>query len=382
MIRVLNVMEDGRIAGPQLRMLRVALELNGKIDTIIAIPSKPPFDFRSRLESADVRFVELPLTKLSRNPADIAKSLFRMPHEILVMNKFIKDSKIDVVHSSGGAWMFKSILAARLSNTPSVWHLNDTSSPGIFRLIARMLLKRWVTGVIVAGSRVKSHYLPDFEHHFKDKLKLISIDAPVSTNLFTPVPMKKASKVLNLITVGNINPVKDYLTVVRCASQVQKEISICWRIVGAHLESQSKYLDQVTTLIHDLDVNISIELVGAKENIQDFLRESDIYVCSSAAEASPTSVWEAMSCGLPVISTDVGCVSDHVKDGVNGFVVAVGDHQSMAARIVELGKSENSRTEMGIQNRKDAVINFDISVCASKHSEIYTYAASQKSNVG
>ena len=370
MIKVLNVMEDGRIAGPQLRMLRVAKALNGKIDTIIAIPQEPPFEFRDRLTDAGVPFVQLPLTKLSRQPSEVAKSIIRLPSEILAMKRYIKANNIDVVHSSGGAWMFKAIIAARFAATPSVWHLNDTSSPSVFRFIARVLLKRWVAGVIVAGSRVKSHYLADYEENYKNSTQLTSIDAPVETDTFVPSNTKEEGGALKVITVGNISPVKDYLTVARCAALTEKKISIHWTVVGSSYESQQKYRERLDELVQELGVGC-LHFAGAQSNVNEHLAAADVYVCSSAAEASPTSVWEAMSCGLPVVSTDVGCVSDHIQHGENGFVVPPGDFQSMSKYLVLLGESVEVRRNMGDQNRNIAVSNFDISVCASRHAEIY-----------
>ncbi|MFK8078825.1 MAG: glycosyltransferase family 4 protein [Granulosicoccus sp.] len=372
MIKVLNVMEDGRIAGPQLRMQRVAKCLEGKVFTLIAIPDSGPDEFRKSLIEADVPYVQLPLTKLSRSPMDIIKSLARMPWEIGALVKAIRKHDIDVVHSSGGAWMFKAIIAARFARCPAVWHLNDTSSPAPFRLLARALLRRWVAGVIVAGSRVTQHYLPDYEIVYKDKFYLLSIEAPVDTQRFLPDRREDESDgVVRLLTVGNISPVKDYLTVVRAARLLTEQSQIRWQVVGSSYASQEKYQTSVDREVETLGVD-NLEFYGPSDNVVKHLQECDIYVCSSAAEASPTSVWEAMACGLPIVSTDVGCVRDYVKSGDNGFLVEPGDHEKMAMHILELAGNAELRRAMGTRNREIAEEAFDISVCASRHQDIYT----------
>ncbi len=371
MIRVLNVMEDGRIAGPQLRMLRVAKRLEDKVESIIAIPINGPQDFKNALEAASVPFVQLPLTKLSRSPREIVLSMLRLPWEVSRLVKYIKSEKIDVVHSSGGAWMYKAIIAAKLAGCPSIWHLNDTSSPAPFRLLARLLMRHWVTGVIVAGSRVKEHYLPDFDAVYRNKVELLSIEAPVDTTLFVPQAESAwEGQIIRVLTVGNVSPVKDYMAVVHACSLLTEPAGIHWRIIGSSFKSQEKYRASLDAEIQRLHVE-NLSFVGPSSDIEGQLQQSDIYVCSSAAEASPTSVWEAMACGLPIVSTDVGCVRDYVHEGVNGFLVSPGDSQAMAQKIILLANDKALRMKMGKANRKKAVESLDLGVCAASHATIY-----------
>lgn len=372
MMRVLNVMEDGRIAGPQLRMLRVAQCLKNEVFTLVAIPDKGSNEFKLALEEADVPFIQIPLTKLSRNPSEIMKSILRMPFEVLKMKATILEHNIDLVHSSGGAWMFKAIIAARLAKCAAVWHLNDTSSPSPFRLLARLIMKHWVSGVIVAGSRVTEHYLPDYDEAYKDKFNLNSIEAPVDTTRFTPIDTAKHSDTsLQLLTVGNISPVKDYLTVVRAANRLRTHDHIKWRVIGSSYASQDKYRIVLNELMDKLNVT-SLDFIGSSNKVVQQLQNCDIYICSSAAEASPTSVWEAMACGLPIVSTDVGCVRDYIVNGDNGFLVTPGDDAAIAKHVLDLANDPVLRKTMGEKNRAIAERAFDISVCSERHKQSYS----------
>ena len=371
---VFNVIEDGRIAGPQLRMLRVANALHEAVNTVVVIPKKGPSDFKDALVEADISFVELPLTKFSRSITDIFLSLIKMPYEINCLKKSAIACQADVVHSSGGAWMFKAIIAARLAGIPSVWHLNDTSSPSIFKHIARLLIKRWVAGVIVAGSRVKSHYLPDFET-YTSGVEIIKIEAPVDTNKFRSKNRYGQNKRLSLITVGNVSPVKGYETLVHAANELKGNVNFSWRVFGYLLDSQKSYQNRIFGKMDDLGLK-EVKIMGASSKVDLMLMDSDIYVCTSEAEASPTSVWEAMACGLPIIATDVGCVSDYIQHGVNGYIVPVGDFSSIAKYIKVLDGDISLRKEMGMKNRKLAEEYFDIEVCARKHLCIYSSVSS------
>lgn len=363
-------MEDGRIAGPQLRMLRVALALSGRVDTIIAIPDRGPMDFRDALEKAKVPYVQVPLTKLSRSPSDIFLSLLRTPKEIFALRNAALSHGVDVVHSSGGAWMFKAIVASRLAGKPSIWHLNDTSSPAIFRVIARFLLRWWTSGVVVAGSRVKSHYLPDYNEVYSKRLRIKLIEAPVDTTKFIPKHTSSVKSTINIVTVGNVSPVKGYETLLHAARNVKTSSDYNWTVIGSSFNSQANYREKLDSTIARFQIN-TVKFTGPSANVAKDLASADIYVCTSVAEASPTAVWEAMACGLSIIATDVGSISDHITHGVNGFIVPVDDFNGIAKYLAILILDRDLRLDMGRRNRKIAQERFDISVCANRHFEIY-----------
>ena len=51
----------------------------------------------------------------------------------------IYKEKFDLVHVSGGSWQFKGVIAGKISKTKVVWHLNDTFTPYIVRLIFKQI---------------------------------------------------------------------------------------------------------------------------------------------------------------------------------------------------------------------------------------------------
>lgn len=70
------------------------------------------------------------------------------------------------------------------------------------------------------------------------------------------------------------------------------------------------------------------------------LEKSQIFVLPSYNEGLPVAILEAMSYGIPVISTNVGSIEDVVKDDINGFIINPGDVKSLADRIEELIKDK------------------------------------------
>ena len=81
------------------------------------------------------------------------------------------------------------------------------------------------------------------------------------------------------------------------------------------------------------------------QQVYKILSESHVFVLPSHAEGFPNSLLEAMAFGLPAICTDVGAITDSLKDGVNGFIVSVGSSEDIAKNFLKYIKSPKLLTE-------------------------------------
>lgn len=83
------------------------------------------------------------------------------------------------------------------------------------------------------------------------------------------------------------------------------------------------------------------------EKKEQLLNEADAYVLPSYNEGLPISILEAMSYGLPIISTKVGGIPEILKDGVNGFIMEPGDKAALKSAIDALLNDPDLRKRMG-----------------------------------
>ncbi len=74
----------------------------------------------------------------------------------------------------------------------------------------------------------------------------------------------------------------------------------------------------------------------AQNTIKDIYASCDVWLCGSWSEGFHLPPLEAMACRCPVVSTQVGGPMDIVKEGVNGYVVPVGDATALADRLVDV----------------------------------------------
>ncbi|MDQ7028789.1 MAG: glycosyltransferase family 4 protein, partial [Ardenticatenia bacterium] len=80
--------------------------------------------------------------------------------------------------------------------------------------------------------------------------------------------------------------------------------------------------------------------------------QADVFVFPSLQEGSALVTYEALACGLPVVTTpNAGSV---VRDGIEGFLVPIRDVEALAARLEHLRADEGLHLEMGQAARRRA----------------------------
>jgi glycosyltransferase involved in cell wall biosynthesis len=83
------------------------------------------------------------------------------------------------------------------------------------------------------------------------------------------------------------------------------------------------------------------------------------------------SVIEALAARRPVVATDVGGVSDVVRDGVDGFLVEAGDTSALAERLATLAGDEALRTRMGEAGRERVLRRYAVSRLVDDVDRLY-----------
>jgi glycosyltransferase involved in cell wall biosynthesis len=102
-----------------------------------------------------------------------------------------------------------------------------------------------------------------------------------------------------------------------------------------------------------------------------WFRSGDVFALSSTFDNSPNAVLEAMACGLPVVTTDVGGVREFVSDGTGGAVVPPHDPAALAAGLERYLSAPDEARATGARNRARAVAEFSWRASALRLLEVY-----------
>jgi glycosyltransferase involved in cell wall biosynthesis len=113
-----------------------------------------------------------------------------------------------------------------------------------------------------------------------------------------------------------------------------------------------------------------VQFMGWVPDPERLLAASDLIVCPSHFETFGMAIVEAMSCGLPVVSTNVGGPGEIVIDGVTGFLVPPKQPAALAERIVQLLDDPALRERMSAAARERVLANFTLDRFANEFMEL------------
>ena len=132
--------------------------------------------------------------------------------------------------------------------------------------------------------------------------------------------------------VGRYDPVKDHGNLLDALALVKKEgFKVRCILVGRGLSADNAFLfDKIITL----GLKDSVFLAGARVDIPAIMNALDLHVLASSSEGFPNVLAEAMACGTPCISTDVGDAREILAD--NDCICPPRDSRALAERLIKM----------------------------------------------
>ena len=183
---------------------------------------------------------------------------------------------------------------------------------------------------------------------------------------------------LQIISVARLVPVKQHDLLLRAFSAVLPSYPGLKLVLagGGPEEAKLKGLAQA------LGVAEAIVWTGFVDNPHDYIRDSDLFVLTSAAEGFGAVILEAWYNGLPVICFDVPAPNEIVTHGSDGFLVEPSDHAQLAKRIDELLGNPELRQKMGQCGRASWEAGYTLDGMVSKTIANYESAIQDRQGAG
>jgi glycosyltransferase involved in cell wall biosynthesis len=129
--------------------------------------------------------------------------------------------------------------------------------------------------------------------------------------------------------------------------------------------------EQLEQQAKNLGLAGQVHFLGLRSDIPEVLAAMDVFVLSSDYEGSPLSVIEAMTAGLPIVSTAAGGVPDLFDSGREGFIVPTRDVQCLSESMVFLLGNREARQSMGMAASRRARAKFDVSAMVQAYERLY-----------
>lgn len=258
---------------------------------------------------------------------------------------FIKNNKIDIVHTHSSKAGILGRLAAKASGVRTIihtahgWSFHDYQ-PRIayyFYLFLEKLCAHFSSAIIVVSQWDKRQAVRKLAGR-QDRYKLIRY-AINYEEFKKSAEVSRVRKEFGLsgidLVVGMVacfKPQKSPLDFIKLASAIKNDFSnVKFILVGDGILSEKIY-----ALINKLDLKEQIILTGWRNDIASILSCLDVFVLTSLWEGLPIAVLEAMAAGLPVVATNSGGISEIVLEGKTGYLVKPHNIQALSERLKEL----------------------------------------------
>lgn len=149
-----------------------------------------------------------------------------------------------------------------------------------------------------------------------------------------------------LCMVARFTPQKNQLRLLQVLKQLDE---MEWKLYFA---GDGPLLPGAKRVAEQKNLDDRVVFLGDREDIDELLRQSDLFVLVSEWEGLPLSILEAMRSGLPIIASDVGGVKEAVVQAENGFVVQKDDVKDLEDKLRLLLEDPVLRQEMGDRSRR------------------------------
>lgn len=356
-------------AEKQIELLGQWLVREGRQVTVVTrqMPGIPNYEVHNGVE-------------VFRVPTPDNKILAAMSFTLLGLWTLIRQRKqYDVIHShqvfspTTIGW-----LASKLLGKPLIINLHRGGQLGdLDKLLRNERVGRWRFNTLRADSEafiaISDEIYDELRAEGVPKEHIHFMPNSVNTDVFHPVTTAEQQAMRQKLGIPLDKPVVVYIG--RLVPEKGIDLLLdAWAAVQsqAHLLIIGKgELDGMIRERVQKDYVGSVEVLGPKTNVVEYLQAADIWTLPSRTEGLPLSLLEAMACGLPVVASRVGGIPDVVKDGVNGLLIPPEDTVALADRLQHAVKLDESVQELGRRAVETVRESFDTEVSAKKYDQLY-----------
>ncbi len=289
--------------------------------------------------------------------------------------EIIQKERIDLVHARSRVPGWIAWLASRKAGVPFV-----TTCHGYYSKHPLSRVMGWGRKVIVPSHVIARHMIEDFGVAPE---RIVRIPRGVDLSQFPYHSAKyqgPAPKTFRVVNLGRFSPIKGQLEFLRAVHRVrQRGISLEVWLAGSEGKGKTRYTEKIQETIHQLGLEKSVKLLGARRDVPQLLAEADLLVLSSLVPESFGRVLiEAGAVGTACIATRLGGALEIIEDGKDGLLVPPRDEEAMAEAIVRLLQNRNEAREMAHRLREKVEREFSLEQMAQKTLEVYQELKEEK----
>lgn len=365
LLKVLYIAAAAHVAGGNRFLLNLFEATKHKnVASIVVVPGSGNMETEAVEQGVIVESVELIQPSLT-SPI---KSIIGY----LRWRKLINKHKPDLIHAND-FWTARSVCKAAASlSIPLVVHVHFKQNADFCKWVFKRLPSP--NAFIFCSHATKRDTGPALTKNYPKTHQYV-VHNSVNTNKFCPKSERKLSENRQVNRVGmiaNIIPRKRIEDFISVAHKICKDYpELRFEIIGAELDEGKNYAEKIRKQIHDLHLEEQVILLGFQSDVASFIEKWDVAFCCAEHEELPISLIEAASSGLPLISTNVGGISEIIDEEKTGFMLNVGDIDGMHKQLVRLIEDDTLYINMSNDARESSQRKFHPEMTSEEMLEIY-----------
>ena len=387
------------IGGHVNNVLRLskALSKRGHEITIITTPHRHPGnDNDKNIDWAEV--ISLPINEPYPS---IQYGLHYMLKTLITLKRLKRYKKFDIIHGHSGFSTLGLItgLSGKIINVPSVHSIycpvKPTSSRNFIMMISNSFLTKFYLSLISKIVAVSNNSSASLVSCGIMASKIERIPPSVDTLTFRKNNFKNNLREnLNIdrndkliLYVGNLTKIKGINILLEAFREILFEFKDVKLLLVLNMPI-FKYLNNEKNGLYSTEHNFEIKEminnyglsgyvipIGLVDNLPEIMASCDVFVTPFLNTVGvldyPLSLLEAMSCGLPVIATNVGGIPEIIKNGENGLLIDPNDINGLRDALLCLLRDQPKARLLGDNAASFVSSNFETEIICEDYERIY-----------
>ncbi|MBI5466931.1 MAG: glycosyltransferase family 4 protein [Candidatus Kerfeldbacteria bacterium] len=326
----------------------------------------------SHYESASIRVVELP-------SVEIRRVLWSLPSWTAIKRLWAAVREYDVLQIWAPYYLVAvlPIIFAKLRRSPTKVIVTLDTIPGFsFRFDSiidplmvwyHRLICSWLFRLVDARTLYSAQLLP-FARQAWLGSKFTILPTGIHPPEFRP-RTRIADAPAALLFIGIINARKGVAVLL----QAMAILGVAGRSYTLTIVGDGPERQQMEELARQLGLQDTVTFVGRSSQIETYYTAADVLILPSYGEGLPGVVMEAMAYGVPVVATDIPCLTELIPDGHHGQLVPLGRADAVASGIIRYLDDEPYRQSV-IRSARRRIESFSWSAVVPRYETLYDAA--------
>lgn len=226
-------------------------------------------------------------------------------------------------------WLYRKPLIVRTGYTASIFAKKQGKARAEKRFLCVEKLAYRNANIAVVASCQDKKYICERHYIGPDKVRVLHNF--IDTSVFKQIDCSKYDD--RLIFVGRLNDQKNLFNIIDSVSKNDLELDIY---------GEGGLKDDLQEHAANIGTDVNFLGIVANSDLPVILNKYRYYILASLYEGMPKTLLEAMACGLVCIGTDVEGINEIIEDGINGYLAADTDSETIVRTIKRVVESVNA----------------------------------------